>query len=235
MVTTSERRSVASTEAAPGCSPRSSDPAPVDVAPLVVGFDGSTPATAALRWAAGTGMPVIVVRVLDPRPRPPGADRPNDDLGVDDAALVLGEHAAVASRRLADCAWRAELVEACSPAAGLAAAARHHRATAIVVGSHGAAAATRFSATSCTNYWPTPTLRSWSCQLRRPRGCSAPVSRVRSPRSPAEARIRKRSVPSPVRRPLAAHRRWLSNATTTTARVPPGRGRPSASARSDRV
>ena len=136
MVTTSERRSVASTEAAPGCSPRSSDPAPVDVAPLVVGFDGSTPATAALRWAAGTGMPVIVVRVLDPRPRPPGADRPNDDLGVDDAALVLGEHAAVASRRLADCAWRAELVEACSPAAGLAAAARHHRATAIVVGSH---------------------------------------------------------------------------------------------------
>jgi nucleotide-binding universal stress UspA family protein len=88
-----------------------------------------------LRWAAETGMPVIVVRVLDPRPRPPGADRPNDGLGVDDAALVLGEHAAVASRRLADCAWRAELVEARSPAAGLAAAARHHRATAIVVGS----------------------------------------------------------------------------------------------------
>jgi nucleotide-binding universal stress UspA family protein len=136
MVTTRERHSVASTETAPGCSPRSSDPAPVDVAPLVVGFDGSTPATAALRWAAGTGIPVIVVRVLDPRPRPPGADRPNNDLGVDDAALVLGEHAAVASRRLADCAWRAELVEARSPAAGLAAAARHHGATAIVVGSH---------------------------------------------------------------------------------------------------
>jgi nucleotide-binding universal stress UspA family protein len=130
---TSERRAAASTGAAPGCG---ADPAPVDVAPLVVGFDGSTPATAALRWAAGTGMPVIVVRVLDPRPRPPGADRPDDDRDVDDAALALGEHAAVASRRLADSSWRAELVEACSPAAGLAATARHHHAAAIVVGSH---------------------------------------------------------------------------------------------------
>ena len=42
----------------------------------------------------------------------------------------------------------------------------------------GAAAATRFSATSSTNYWPTPTLRSWSCRWlrrsrlrRRPREC----------------------------------------------------------------
>jgi nucleotide-binding universal stress UspA family protein len=81
-------------------------------------------------------LPVIIVRVLDPRPRPPGADRPDEDLGVYDAALVLGDHAAVARRRLAGSAWRAELVEACSPAAGLAAAARHHGATAIVVGSH---------------------------------------------------------------------------------------------------
>jgi nucleotide-binding universal stress UspA family protein len=136
MITTSERRLVGSTEAAPACSARSPGPAPVDVAPLVVGFDGSTSATAALRWAAGTGLPVIIVRVLDPRPRPPGANRPDEDLGVDDAALVLGDHAAVARRRLAGSAWRAELVEACSPAAGLAAAARHHGATAIVVGSH---------------------------------------------------------------------------------------------------
>jgi nucleotide-binding universal stress UspA family protein len=137
MITTSERRSVASTQAAPECSARSRDPAPVDVAPLVVGFDGSTPATAALRWAAGTGMPVIIVRVVDPRPRPPGVAHRDDDLRVDDVALVLGDHAAVAARRLAHSAWRAELVEACSPAAGLAAAARHHGATAIVVGSHG--------------------------------------------------------------------------------------------------
>jgi nucleotide-binding universal stress UspA family protein len=194
MVTTSERRSVASTAAARGCSPRSSDPAPVDVAPLVVGFDGSTPATAALRWAAGTGMPVIVVRVLDPRPRPPGADRPNDSLGVDDAALVLGEHAAVASRRLADCAWRAELVEACSPAAGLAAAARHHRATAIVVGSH-----------------------------RRGGGHTVLGNQLHELLAIADAPI----VVVPLAPSIAT--------TTTTARVPPGRGRPSASARSDRV
>jgi nucleotide-binding universal stress UspA family protein len=137
MITTSERRPVASTQAAPGCNSTSEDSAPVDVAPLVVGFDGSTPATAALRWAAGTGMPVIIVRVVEPRPRPPGVAHRDDDLRVDDAALVLGDHVAVAARRLADCAWRAELVEACSPAAGLAAAARHYGATAIVVGSHG--------------------------------------------------------------------------------------------------
>jgi nucleotide-binding universal stress UspA family protein len=137
MSTTSERRSVASAQAEPGCNASSADPVPVDDAPLVVGFDGSTPATAALRWAAGTSMPVIIVRVVAPRPRPPGAAHRDDDLRVDDAALVLGDHAAVAARRLADCAWRAELVEAFSPAAGLAAAAHHHGATAIVVGSHG--------------------------------------------------------------------------------------------------
>jgi nucleotide-binding universal stress UspA family protein len=114
----------------------SARPAPVDVAPLIVGFDGSMSATAALGWAAGTGIPVIVVRVVDPRARPPGADHPRDELAVDDAAQVLGDHAGVAGRRLADCAWRPELVEACSPAAGLAASARRHGASAIVVGSH---------------------------------------------------------------------------------------------------
>jgi nucleotide-binding universal stress UspA family protein len=136
MVVASKPHSVASTRAAPARRAMSAGPAPVDVAPLVVGFDGSMPATAALGWAAGTGIPVIVVRVVDPRPRPPGADRPTDELGVDEVALVLGDHADVAGRRLADCAWRPELVEACSPAAGLAASARRHGAAAIVVGSH---------------------------------------------------------------------------------------------------
>jgi hypothetical protein len=135
VVVASEPHSVASTPGTAARRAMSAPPAPVDVAPLIVGFDGSMPATAALGWAAGTGIPVIVVRVVDPRrPRPPGADHPRDELGVDDAAQVLGDHAGVAGRRLADCAWRPELVEACSPAAGLAASARRHGASAIVVG-----------------------------------------------------------------------------------------------------
>lgn len=125
-------------ESRPGYAPlhsaRSSPSSPADPQPLVVGFDGSLPAIAALVWATGTGLPVIVVRVLDPSPRPPGADGLDRRHDVDDAGLVLGEHAPVAARRLADCAWRAEVVEACSPAAGLAASARRHGATAIVVG-----------------------------------------------------------------------------------------------------
>jgi hypothetical protein len=38
------------------------------VAPLIVGFDGSTAAMAAVTWAATSGPPIIVVRVLQPRP-----------------------------------------------------------------------------------------------------------------------------------------------------------------------
>jgi nucleotide-binding universal stress UspA family protein len=49
--------------------------------------------------------------------------------------------APAAAARLAGCPWRAELVEAFSPAAALAAVARRHGATAIVVGSHGHALA----------------------------------------------------------------------------------------------
>lgn len=102
-------------------------------APLIVGFDGSTSAIAALTWAAASGGPIIVVRVL--QPIPPGVDRRPTAHG--DASLVFGAHARDAARRLAGCAWRPELVEAPSPSAGLAAAARRHEATAIVVGAPG--------------------------------------------------------------------------------------------------
>src|SRR5439155_15184063 len=80
------------------------------------------------------GKPIVVVRVLSPRP--PGAHR--ESAKRDEAAVVFDGHADAACRRLQDSAWRAELVEASSPAAGLATAARQHRASAIVVGSsHG--------------------------------------------------------------------------------------------------
>jgi nucleotide-binding universal stress UspA family protein len=102
-------------------------------APLIVGFDGSTSAVAALTWAAASGMPIIVVRVREPRPAGVGWS----DSALDDTSRVFGGHASGAVRRLDGCAWRPELVEATSPSAGLAAAARRHGATAIVVGSHG--------------------------------------------------------------------------------------------------
>jgi nucleotide-binding universal stress UspA family protein len=102
-------------------------------APLIVGFDGSTSAIAAVSWAAASGAPIIVVRVLQPPPA--GVDRRPTEQG--DASLVFGGHAHVAARRLEGCAWRPELVEASSPSAGLAAAARRHEATAIVVGAPG--------------------------------------------------------------------------------------------------
>ena len=102
-------------------------------APLIVGFDGSTSAIAAVAWAAASGGPIIVVRVLQPVPA--GVDR--RPIEQDDASLVFGGHARYAARRLAKCTWRAELVEASSPSAGLAAAARRHEATAIVVGAPG--------------------------------------------------------------------------------------------------
>jgi nucleotide-binding universal stress UspA family protein len=102
-------------------------------APLIVGFDGSTSAIAAVTWAAASGAPIIVVRVLQPPPA--GVDRRPTEQG--DAALVFGGHAHDAARRLEGCAWRPELVEASSPSAGLAAAARRHAATAIVVGAPG--------------------------------------------------------------------------------------------------
>jgi hypothetical protein len=78
-------------------------------------------------------VPIIVVRVLQSSPA--GAGRGHIEL--DDASRVFGGHARSASRRLEGCAWRPELVEASSPSAGLAAAARRHGALAIVVGSHG--------------------------------------------------------------------------------------------------
>jgi nucleotide-binding universal stress UspA family protein len=102
-------------------------------APLIVGFDGSTSAIAAVTWAAASGAPLIVVRVLPPVPA--GVDRRPTEQG--DASLVFGGHAHDAARRLEGCAWRPELVEASSPSAGLAAAARRHEASAIVVGAHG--------------------------------------------------------------------------------------------------
>jgi nucleotide-binding universal stress UspA family protein len=102
-------------------------------APLIVGFDGSTSAIAAMTWAAGSGAPIIIVRVLQPTPA--GVDRRPTE--PDDASLVFGGHAHDAARRLEGCAWRPELVEASSPSAGLAAAARRHQATAIVVGAQG--------------------------------------------------------------------------------------------------
>jgi nucleotide-binding universal stress UspA family protein len=102
-------------------------------APLIVGFDGSTSAIAAVTWAATSGAPIIVVRVLQPRPA--GVSRNRTEL--DDASRVFGGHMRSASRRLEGCAWRPEVVEASSPSAGLAAAARRHGALAIVVGSHG--------------------------------------------------------------------------------------------------
>jgi nucleotide-binding universal stress UspA family protein len=101
--------------------------------PLIVGFDGSTAAVSALAWAASSGAPLIVVRVLQPRPGGAGRSHTQGDV----VSQVLGGHARGASRRLDGCAWRAEVVEASSPSAGLAAAARRHGATAIVVGSHG--------------------------------------------------------------------------------------------------
>jgi nucleotide-binding universal stress UspA family protein len=113
------------------------DPVPVtsteSTAPLIVGFDGSTSAIAAVTWAASSGVPIIVVRVLQSYPA--GSDRGHAEL--DDASHVFGGHARSASRRLEGCAWRPELVEASSPSAGLAAAARRHGARAIVVGSPG--------------------------------------------------------------------------------------------------
>jgi nucleotide-binding universal stress UspA family protein len=102
-------------------------------APLIVGFDGSTSAIAAVTWAASSGAPIIVVRVLGPRPA--GAERTHPER--DDASRVFEGYTRSASRRLEGCEWRAEVVEASSPSAGLAAAARRHGALAIVVGSHG--------------------------------------------------------------------------------------------------
>jgi nucleotide-binding universal stress UspA family protein len=134
MVAISDRPSAAPTRE---CASNPCEPSPVDAAPLVVGFDGSTSATAALAWAGATGMPVIVVRVVERRQAQ--AHRPDDV--VDETALVLGDHARAAAAGLAGCPWRAELVEAFSPAAALAAVARRHGATAIVVGSHGHALA----------------------------------------------------------------------------------------------
>jgi nucleotide-binding universal stress UspA family protein len=99
-------------------------------APLIVGYDGSTPAHAALAWAARSGEPIVVVRVLTPSPAAGAA-------AEDPAAVVLGAHRRAASSLLTDCAWCAEPVEAPSPASGLADAARRHGARAIVVGSHG--------------------------------------------------------------------------------------------------
>src|SRR4051812_44812399 len=64
MVAISDRPSAAPTRE---CASNLSEPSPVDAAPLVVGFDGSTSATAALVWAGATGMPVIVVRVVERR------------------------------------------------------------------------------------------------------------------------------------------------------------------------
>jgi nucleotide-binding universal stress UspA family protein len=133
MVAITDRPLPATTRSAPADVSTPSSSLPLDVAPLIVGFDGSTPATAALAWAASTGLPVILVRVIERRP--PRADRP--DLDVSDASLVLGDHARAAAPRLAKCAWRAELVVSFSPASALAAFARRHGATAIVVGSHG--------------------------------------------------------------------------------------------------
>lgn len=103
------------------------------MAPLIVGFDGSTSAIAAVAWAAGSGVPIIVVRVLGRVPA--GAGPRHTEL--DDASHVLGGHARSVLKRLEGCAWRPELVEAPSPSAGLAAAARRHGARAIVVGSPG--------------------------------------------------------------------------------------------------
>src|SRR5215210_4629534 len=105
-----------------------------ETGPLIVGCDGSTSATAALLWSTGTGLPLVVVRVLEPRP--PGAAR--DPWDVTNASLVFAAHVKAAAPTLQECAWRAELVEACCPAAGLAASARRHGASGIVVGSHGA-------------------------------------------------------------------------------------------------
>jgi nucleotide-binding universal stress UspA family protein len=102
-------------------------------APLIVGFDGSTSAIAAMTWAAASGVPLVVVRVLAPRPAGAG----HSDAELDDVSRVFGGHARSASRRLEDSTWRPEVVEASSPSAGLAAAARRHGAQAIVVGSHG--------------------------------------------------------------------------------------------------
>ena len=113
------------------------DPVPAtsteSAAPLIVGFDGSTSAIAAVTWAATSGAPIIVIRVLEPRPA--GAERSHTEL--DDATRVLEGHTRSASRRLEGCEWRAEIAQASSPSAGLAAAARRHGALAIVVGSHG--------------------------------------------------------------------------------------------------
>jgi nucleotide-binding universal stress UspA family protein len=137
MVAVSDRPSPAPTEPARESAADPLEPPPTDVAPLVVGFDGSTSATAALAWAGATGMPVVVVRVVERRQAQ--AHRP--DPGDDKTALVLGDHAPAAVASLAGCPWRAELVEAFSPGAALAAVARRHGATAIVVGSHGHALA----------------------------------------------------------------------------------------------
>jgi nucleotide-binding universal stress UspA family protein len=113
------------------------DPVPATstdgTAPLIVGFDGSTSAIAAVSWAATSGAPIVVVRVLEPRPA--GAER--SDTELDDASRVFKGYTRSASRRLEGCEWSAEVAEASSPSAGLAAAARRHGALAIVVGSHG--------------------------------------------------------------------------------------------------
>jgi nucleotide-binding universal stress UspA family protein len=113
------------------------DPMPAtstdSAAPLIVGFDGSTSAIAAVTWAATSGAPIVVVRVLEPRPA--GAERSHTELN--DASRVFEGYAHTASRRLDGCEWRAEVAEAASPSAGLAAAARRHGALAIVVGAHG--------------------------------------------------------------------------------------------------
>jgi nucleotide-binding universal stress UspA family protein len=107
------------------------DPRPIQAArPVVVGFDGSTEAMAAIAWAAATRGPIVVVRVL-PADR---AAAPAEPPIVDD---VLGGHAAVVHRLLDGCSWVAHGMRHESPAQGLADAARAHHASAIVVGAHG--------------------------------------------------------------------------------------------------
>jgi nucleotide-binding universal stress UspA family protein len=107
---------------------------------LLVGYDGSPFSVAALRWAgrqAGSRGRVIAALATESAPSQLEA-RWQEVLRRDDQAAAQQLFEGIdAGAFPAGCTWEAEVVEGDSTAEALVAAARRHRADAIVVGSHG--------------------------------------------------------------------------------------------------
>jgi nucleotide-binding universal stress UspA family protein len=109
-------------------------------ATLVIGYDGSPLALAAVIWAVSHAAPGESLVVATAVPPPPSQ--------IDDGLqqLLRGDHARAAAENLAElgdvpqlrgCSWTSEVVEGGGPADALVETAVRHGAAAIVVGSHG--------------------------------------------------------------------------------------------------